>query len=619
VCLEAPAAATRKVDGVQVSETYVYQFWLDPNASVTFSTFSSLYGDPVLHLFYRGSDGAGGFAWIQVASNDSATTGPEASVSWQNGASVKSMLLLVRGKSAGGAQGITHLRRNGAVFRYYVPLGGRFMAPHGFTWGVGDHLRTAQRPGGSTAQLLVRFSDSAGLAATELGLLNSVARSAAVTMASPTSAIFVATPFIELEGVVDPIAFRGGPVDLRMNDVANDYDGDGLGNFLEGALQTCVDTLTCGYAYFPWDSDRDGLSDLEEVFGLVSTLDPDADVALPRWGAKPRRKDVFVEVDHLAEPDGHWNSSTCLAGEDPFQCLRDDPGVDFFGAYNHDGALDTVEGWVDAIRTPFLLGSATALKNPDGSNGLAVHLDIGVPPLEDSLEDEAYFGDYGSPSSRRVVEDWYVELIAKPDGPPPYDIYVFVLGAWIPGGLAFALVDGAALGETYTAWMTRLASALANTSTGLNFREMKVVSPIVVDKFVAGLRVRAGEAQEVFDVFILAVDGAKTADLADRIRHGKENSVSKDSYSSIARGRNHYANEQFDPARRTKFRYAVISAPWSTGNSAGLAGNMMSASCPSLLFTSSAISLGFTIGDAQSGTQTTSARIWNVSPNTAPS
>jgi hypothetical protein len=583
VTFASPASAVRVVDGALASEAYIYQFWLDPNDTVNFSTFSSVGGDPVLHLFYRGSNGAGGFTWIQVASNDTHTTGVEASVTWQNGGSVKSMLLLVRGKAPDGAEGFTNLRRDGAVFRYYVPLGGRFMSPHGFTWGSGDHLRTAQRPGGSTAQVLVRFSDSPGLLASELGLLNSVARSASVTMASPTPAVFVATPFIEQEGEPTPLTYRDGLVDLRMNDfrmndVSTDLDGDGVGNALEGALDTCASVWACAYNYFPWDTDRDGLSDLEEIFGLVSPDDPAEDVALPRWGAKPRRKDVFVEVDHLAEPDEAWAPPLCPAGDDPFQCLRDHPGLDIFGAYNHDGALDTLEGWVDAIRTPFLDGSAAALKNPDGSQGLAVHLDLGVPPLEASLADEAHFGDYGSPSSRRVVRDWYLELDAKADGPPPYDILYVVNAPWLSGGFVFGVVAGATPGESYASWMTRLATALASPATGLVFREMRIEPEPAVDKVVGRLRVRSGDAREVFDIVVLVVNGNNATDLDGRFRHGPEGAVGDPDYRALASGRLHYADEQFDPVRRKKFRYAVISTPGSAGTAPD--GGMMSGTVP---------------------------------------
>lgn len=123
-------------------------------------------------------------------------------------------------------------------------------------------------------------------------------------------------------------AGRGVPAEAtqlaRLRVVRNDFgpgetdsrdtDRDGLGPELEAAVRTCntpcddplgtgrcSDIVPCGTSdRLPvqlQDTDRDGLDDSEELRGAPGT--DSRDVALPRWGTYPTRRDILVEVDHL--------------------------------------------------------------------------------------------------------------------------------------------------------------------------------------------------------------------------------------------------------------------------------------------------------------------------------
>lgn len=115
-------------------------------------------------------------------------------------------------------------------------------------------------------------------------------------------------------------AVAWGSIDIFQNDADNDLDGDTLGLDLETLLGTC-DRITqpgCGSAEYcaeidnPLydsmhaarlsqcfvDSDRDGIPDNVEVFGMEDPAYWNEPQHYPGMGADPRRKDIFVEVDH---------------------------------------------------------------------------------------------------------------------------------------------------------------------------------------------------------------------------------------------------------------------------------------------------------------------------------
>lgn len=149
-----------------------------------------------------------------------------------------------------------------------------------------------------------------------------------------------------------------GPTHLYANDFFRDADTDGLGNSLEGELGTCG-ASSCAGVFNPADSDRDGLSDTAEVFGID---DPSNPQYLSRWGADPRHKDAFIEVDFSAD-----------FSTNPFDGNDAQYAQSFFNP-----------------------GTASDLRNPDGMDGIRLHLDIGTNPSNPALA--TLYGNWGGSS-----------------------------------------------------------------------------------------------------------------------------------------------------------------------------------------------------------------------------
>lgn len=171
-----------------------------------------------------------------------------------------------------------------------------------------------------------------------------------------------------------PLTAEAGRFNVYAND-ADDRDGDGVGRRLERALSTCdlLTTNACkrsaladfyrSSATGTRDTDRDGLSDGDELFGVnLPGLD------LPRYGADPRHKDVFIEVDHD----------------------RRLPDVGF-------SARELSE-----IAALYAVGSADDLKNPDGLPGLRLHFDVGFAPSDPAYK--GLFGDWGGSGEAQASE-----------------------------------------------------------------------------------------------------------------------------------------------------------------------------------------------------------------------
>ncbi len=232
------------------------------------------------------------------------------------------------------------------------------------------------------------------------------------------------------EGLGKPDVIIGVPtpeaaeqVLLIHNDLNNDADGDGLGDKLEASIGTCSSLsgfvsvnggyeFDCSQASDPRDTDGDGISDGAEVFGLLvdgqfvatasaaegsqlaAVIAPGTGVQfkvsldLPKWGADPRHKDLFIEVDFMQR----------MPGETP-QKLQ--PAVARqFAAYYGD-TLDNPIPLVDLYR-------AVSLLNPDGQRGIHTHLDTGIAP--ETPEDATIYGDWGGynvvPPVQNADGDW---------------------------------------------------------------------------------------------------------------------------------------------------------------------------------------------------------------------
>ncbi len=157
------------------------------------------------------------------------------------------------------------------------------------------------------------------------------------------------------------LSYPGGLFDVVVNDqYVSDADQDGLGSNLEAALQTCdgfVGDPNCAGVFNHDDTDRDGIPDAWELMGIDHPSDP---LHLRAWGADPRHKDVFVEVD--------W-SDAFPGNESP---------VDF--------------AFASAIAAPFATPQGTSIQNPDGVGGVNFHFDIGP--------------DATTPAGSTVAGDW---------------------------------------------------------------------------------------------------------------------------------------------------------------------------------------------------------------------
>ena len=139
-------------------------------------------------------------------------------------------------------------------------------------------------------------------------------------------------------------------------------------DFLDQRIDTSFD---CALATDPRDTDGDGLPDGAEVFGVKGQGSHPQN--LPLWGADPRHKDMFVEVDFFLR----------LSDDEP---LRMQPATarKFASFYQDD------VGIFSSARRADHVGS---LVNPDGLPGIDVHMDTGVQP--ELAEDSATYGDWG--------------------------------------------------------------------------------------------------------------------------------------------------------------------------------------------------------------------------------
>ena len=93
------------------------------------------------------------------------------------------------------------------------------------------------------------------------------------------------------------------------------------------------------------DTDGDGLPDCWEKYGVDTDGDGTIDVDLPKMGADPKHKDIFVELDHMT---GHEISN-------------------------------------DAINKVIAAFDAAPVDNPDGTQGIKLHVDNGPDSIMDPV------------------------------------------------------------------------------------------------------------------------------------------------------------------------------------------------------------------------------------------
>jgi hypothetical protein len=359
--LEKTQATTVTEFTAETEATTVTEFTVElaSGESVTFES-AGAGPDPVLHLVDRRG------RQVAIAYGTRLTyRAPVKDTYW----------LVVRARSNTSA-GTADILRNGASWRTGVRFAGTDLL-------LGDLrrselLETVRLPGGAapTHSLYVLKPDGLGIERRVVGGGVAGAARFGITTETGTRHVVLGVPARRLGPLVGPAS---GPVRLLRNDRAlfgHDADRDGLGYELESALGTCATRtstapgVSCAAIADPRDTDGDGISD-----GLEVGIGGD-DLPLPLWGADPRHKDLFVEVDFMRRTKAENDAETTL--HMPPHVARS------FAAYYGDALTSD-----SALRAQH----AATLKNPDGQPGIAAHLDTGVNP--ESPADATIYGDWG--------------------------------------------------------------------------------------------------------------------------------------------------------------------------------------------------------------------------------
>lgn len=252
-----------------------------------------------------------------------------------------------------GSRGTATLYRDGQSYRSIKVGGHRVGVPQA----NGIEYETALAPLGADRPMLLALDAGNRMITYDLY--------SGVGTASKISGIYHARSVVV--GVLP--GAKPGLTHFYVNDTLQDHDFDGLGQLLEAALGTCDNIAddACAYTFNPADTDRDGLSDHAEVFGV----DGPRPQLLPKWGANPLHKDIFIEVDYWGQ---HQTDDT-------------PPQSKGFAAQPFRPA--------DAhyVQKRFDEAPSSHVQNPDGRPGVSVHLDIGLDPVDP--KDATLYGDWG--------------------------------------------------------------------------------------------------------------------------------------------------------------------------------------------------------------------------------
>ncbi len=357
--------------------------------SVTFETAALSAGsDPVLHLL----DARG----RQVAVDDNGAGGKAARLRFR-APSASTYRLVVRATS-NATGGRADLLRNGVRWRAGVRFGGWQLTLPGLR--AGETLETARLPNGAgpTHSLYLLATDGLGIDRRVLGGGVGGAAGLDLTHDLGTRRVVLGVYSSVPRPLPGSAGAVGGQLRLFRNDAlvpGHDPDGDGLGTLLERTLGTCyaasvvVRGLHCSAVADPRDTDGDGIPDGWEVLGrpgrgpvvtrstsATGTVLRSDDQPLPLWGANPRHKDLFVEVDFMRRTKQENDQDTALKM----------PAVVARGFADYYGDAATADPKLRALH-------GAMLKNPDGEPGINVHLDTGRPP--ETPADATVYGDWG--------------------------------------------------------------------------------------------------------------------------------------------------------------------------------------------------------------------------------
>lgn len=315
--------------------------------------------DPIINLL--SPEGFG------VAANDNGGGGLAAQLNYFP-IHTGSYFLVVRSRTM-EKKGTADIYRDGVSIADSISFGGWQIALQNLR--AGESLQTVKIPGGSNGIPMLFVMSADGISIQQI----------AATLGSDIALIKLPAS-IGNRTVIIGTHSQEGLVRLVRNDAGipnHDLDKDGLGYELENELGTCAvkagfaKGFDCSQIADARDTDGDGISDGWEVLGR---FDMQPFQLLPKWGANPRHKDLFIEVDFMRRTGGE--------NKDHFE-----------GKMSPDVAKNFAAIYGDAftLNPTLKLFHASILKNPDGISGISVHLDTGVEPLQG--DDVTVYGNWG--------------------------------------------------------------------------------------------------------------------------------------------------------------------------------------------------------------------------------
>lgn len=396
-------------------------------------------GDPVIHLLDQNTG-------EQLAIGETGAEGEAARLTYDGPSTQFILVVRSRIQNAGGS---ADLLKNGQPWQQDVEFGGWHLAYADLP--RFEHLQMVHLPNGATgAQLLyVLASNHRDIAFRTKGGRRSGAPDFQIPSNLGRRNVIAGSLRSENSGRVRIIRNDAGVLPQI------DADNDGLGAELEAALGTCdaltgsttgIDGITfdCSIASDAKDTDGDGLRDDWEVLGLerrylLSTSSfAIEDLPLPAWGADPRHKDLFIEIDFMERE----------LNEAP-QRLEASKARQF-AAYYED-QINEPTPLRDALRS-------AVLRNPDRTRGINVHLDTGRSP--ETTADARLYGDWGGYTSVPPVLDGDGDTVGADFktawmdnmSPARRGIFRYIL-AYSSGGGSVPINSFAVAGPMNSAWV----------------------------------------------------------------------------------------------------------------------------------------------------------------------